>query len=73
MSNLVYLAIGSNLGNRVAHLHRAWHALSRQGQVTNSSFLYQSAPMYYSAQDSFLNGVLEYRTDLEAEQALDFF
>ena len=67
MSNKIYLGIGSNVGNRMANIHRAWRKLGEHGRVTNSSYLYSSAPMYYSEQSPFLNAVLEYRTDLEAE------
>lgn len=73
MSNRIYLGIGSNVGNRVANINQAWRRLSLHGSITNSSYLYQSAPMYYSEQPSFLNAVLEYRSDLEAQECMTLF
>ena len=54
----VYLALGSNLGDRVGHLSWAVAALAARLEVTAVSSLYQTAPMYVLDQPAFLNMVL---------------
>lgn len=57
-----YIALGSNLGDRVANIERACQELDRDGlTVTRTSALYETEPMYYADQDRFVNGVCEIR------------
>lgn len=52
------VAFGSNLGNRVAHIENAIVSMRAAGlQIFKLSQLYETKPMYYDKQDSFLNGV----------------
>ncbi|TWA70664.1 2-amino-4-hydroxy-6-hydroxymethyldihydropteridine diphosphokinase [Azospirillum brasilense] len=79
----VYLALGSNLGDRAANLATAQRRLSPQVQVTLASPVYETAPMYVTDQPSFLNMVLRAQTalgpwellrhikDIEAEMGRD--
>jgi dihydroneopterin aldolase / 2-amino-4-hydroxy-6-hydroxymethyldihydropteridine diphosphokinase / dihydropteroate synthase len=54
----VYIALGSNLGNRLETIERALSVFESHGiQVEDVSGLYESAPMYVEDQPQFLNAV----------------
>lgn len=57
----VYLSFGSNLGNKKHNIETALELLDRSGacKILDTSLLYDSKPMYYEAQDNFLNGVVK--------------
>ena len=58
-----YVALGSNVGDRVGNIEWACHELDCEGlTVTRTSALYETAPMYQTAQERFVNGVCEIRT-----------
>jgi 2-amino-4-hydroxy-6-hydroxymethyldihydropteridine diphosphokinase len=60
------LGLGSNLGRRAANLARARRSLERSGtEVVRVSSVYETEPVDYADQPSFLNQVLEVRTDLD--------
>jgi 2-amino-4-hydroxy-6-hydroxymethyldihydropteridine diphosphokinase len=54
-----YIALGSNLGDREDYLHTALRAIHgyRGLRLTGLSGIYQTAPVGYTDQDSFLNMV----------------
>ena len=55
-----YLALGSNLGNRVEMIESAVREMSERGlTVLRTSALYETKPMYLENQDPFINGVCE--------------
>jgi dihydroneopterin aldolase/2-amino-4-hydroxy-6-hydroxymethyldihydropteridine diphosphokinase/dihydropteroate synthase len=55
-----YLAIGTNLGDRVASINDALrHLDDRKIKITDTSFLYETSPMYVEDQPKFLNGALK--------------
>lgn len=54
----VYLALGSNLGDRAANLNAAIAALPPTVTVTRRSPVYETAPQYETDQPAFLNMVL---------------
>jgi 2-amino-4-hydroxy-6-hydroxymethyldihydropteridine diphosphokinase len=61
----VYLALGSNLGDREANLRNAIRKLHRGDlRVRRISSLYETAAVYYLEQPDFLNCVLEADTEL---------
>jgi 2-amino-4-hydroxy-6-hydroxymethyldihydropteridine diphosphokinase len=67
----VYLGLGSNLGNREQMLQRAVRALdSPRLRLLRLSPVYETAPMYLTAQGWFLNMVAEAETDLFPLQLL---
>ncbi len=68
-----YLAVGSNMGDRVHYISGAIRALSSHPQikVVKVSDLIQSKPYGVTDQEYFLNGVLEIDTLLEPEELLD--
>lgn len=55
-----YLALGSNLGNRVENIESAIRDMSERGlTVLRTSALYETKPMYLENQESFINGACE--------------
>jgi 2-amino-4-hydroxy-6-hydroxymethyldihydropteridine diphosphokinase len=68
--HIVYLALGSNLGNRAANLKEAISALPPQMEVKAKSKVYETPPWGYTEQDKFLNQVLMVKTYLQPEQLL---
>ena len=70
IAHLVYLSLGSNLGDRAANLRAAISGLSEIGTVTKVSSFYETEPMELREQPWFLNCALEIETDLTAENFL---
>src|SRR5262245_24500354 len=70
---IVYLALGSNLGDRQAYLLSAVDGLSRRGiQVIRTASLYSTEPQNIDAgQPWFLNTVVEVDTSLHPEKLLE--
>jgi 2-amino-4-hydroxy-6-hydroxymethyldihydropteridine diphosphokinase len=68
--HLVYLALGSNVGNRAANLKAAMAALPPQMEVKARSRVYETPPWGYANQEKFLNQVLQVQTYLKPEQLL---
>jgi 2-amino-4-hydroxy-6-hydroxymethyldihydropteridine diphosphokinase len=68
--HLVYLAFGSNVGNRAANLKAAMAALPPQMEVKARSRVYETPPWGYANQEKFLNQVLQVQTYLKPEQLL---
>jgi 2-amino-4-hydroxy-6-hydroxymethyldihydropteridine diphosphokinase len=71
MSHLVYLALGTNLGDRLANLHAAIHALPPAAQPLSASPVYETPPWGYLDQPAFLNQVIQADTDLPPLDLLD--
>src|ERR1700687_6478861 len=69
---LIYLSLGSNLGDRAANLERAITAMPGVGvRVLRRSSLYETEPVDFLAQPWFLNCVVEADTSLMPRQLLD--
>lgn len=66
----VYLALGSNLGDREENLKEAIASLSPQMVVKAKSHVYETPPWGYEDQPKFLNQVLKVQTYLEPEPLL---
>jgi 2-amino-4-hydroxy-6-hydroxymethyldihydropteridine diphosphokinase len=68
-----YLALGSNLGDRLANLQRAVDLLAaRPGlHLRRSSRVYETDPVGGPPQPDYLNAVMEVRTSLSARRLLD--
>lgn len=68
---LVYLSLGSNLGDREANLRSALRSLHRDDfRITRVSATYETAPMYITEQPEFLNIVAEAETSIFPMRAL---
>lgn len=70
--NTAYLSLGSNMGNRFDMLQDAVRMLrEREGiEVTRVSSVYETDPVGYTEQASFLNIVVEVLSGLPAEKIL---
>ena len=69
---IVYLGLGSNLGNREANLRAAVRGLWRRGRVETVSSLYETEPVGVSAQPLFYNAACRWETGLEPMPLLHF-
>ena len=59
-SHRVYIALGSNVGDRIGNLESACHRMHDRGiKVTRTSALYETKAMYLEDQQSFINGACE--------------
>ncbi len=63
---LVHLALGGNLGDRMANLEAAIVALGRDLAIRERSPVYETDPKYITDQPRFLNMALSAETDLDA-------
>ena len=66
----IFLALGSNLGDRAANLEAAIAALAPDVEVLERSPVYESDPKYVTDQPPFLNMALRGRTGLDAAALL---
>ena len=68
-----YLGLGSNIGDRLAHLRRAIGSLEATAgvQVTKLSSVFETEPVGVTDQEWFLNAAVEIRTNLSAEVLLE--
>jgi 2-amino-4-hydroxy-6-hydroxymethyldihydropteridine diphosphokinase len=72
MTHTLYLALGSNLGDREAHLRSVWEALPPVVQPVAASPIYETAPWGFADQQDFLNQVIETHTDLDPQDLLRY-
>jgi 2-amino-4-hydroxy-6-hydroxymethyldihydropteridine diphosphokinase len=70
MSHTVYLALGSNLGDRKANLQTAIESLSSVARLLDASPIYETPPWGYLNQPDFLNQVIQVETDLSPSDLL---
>ncbi|KAF8262322.1 Dihydropteroate synthase-like protein [Lactarius quietus] len=83
--HLAAIALGSNLGDRFANIEAALRLMERPGDVStlqesgtpssltimNTSFLYETAPMYVTDQPSFLNCACVIKTTMSPTTLLE--
>lgn len=70
MEHIVYISLGSNMGNRLANLKNAVSNLAPQMIVRKKSPVYETPPWGYTDQPAFLNQVVMAETYLEADALL---
>ena len=70
--HLVYLALGTNLGDRQHHLKDALQLLTDKVNVAEISRLYETAPAYVINQPAFLNMAVKGYTDLSPSALLAY-
>ena len=68
----VYLALGSNLGDRMNNVASAVESLSQKMIIKKVSSVYETEPVYYREQPLYLNAVLSAVTELEPSALLRF-
>ncbi|KAF2676415.1 folic acid synthesis protein-like protein [Lentithecium fluviatile CBS 122367] len=73
MEHRAFIALGSNLGDRVAMIEQACKEMDRSGKirVLRTSSLWETKAMYVLDQDKFVNGVCEVETSLSPIELLD--
>ena len=70
MQHIAYLALGSNMGNRLANLRSAVSNLTPQMNVKKKSHVYETPPWGFTEQAAFLNQVVKVETYLQPEALL---
>ncbi|OLS34524.1 2-amino-4-hydroxy-6-hydroxymethyldihydropteridine diphosphokinase [Alkalihalophilus pseudofirmus] len=73
MKHNVYIALGSNIGDRAAYLEEAIDRLDKEEdiKVVKRSSIYETEPVGYVDQQSFLNMVIQAKTNLSPEKLLE--
>tara|TARA_A100001037_G_scaffold138869_3_gene125798 strand:- start:22467 stop:22970 length:504 start_codon:yes stop_codon:yes gene_type:complete len=73
LKQLVYIGLGSNLGNRFTHLEDAISDISYglQSEILAVSSIYETSPVGVENQPDFLNCVCLIKTNLEPRQVLN--
>lgn len=70
MTHDIYLALGTNLGNRIHNFRAALSLLSPDFEWVAVSRVYETPPWGYTDQPAFLNMAVHARTRLEPESLL---
>jgi 2-amino-4-hydroxy-6-hydroxymethyldihydropteridine diphosphokinase len=71
MVHTIYLALGTNLGDRLANLRTAIAALGPQIRVVKESRVYETEPWGFTDQPAFLNMVVCAETELVPQELLE--
>jgi 2-amino-4-hydroxy-6-hydroxymethyldihydropteridine diphosphokinase len=70
VQEVVYLSLGSNVGDRSANLAAAIASLRSLGEVASVSSFYETEPVGFTAQPWFLNCAVKLMTDKTPKQLL---
>ncbi len=70
MEHVVYLGLGTNMGNRLANLKSAIGNLTPQMTVRHKSSVYETPPWGFTQQAQFLNQVIMAETYLQPQALL---
>jgi 2-amino-4-hydroxy-6-hydroxymethyldihydropteridine diphosphokinase len=68
--NLVYLSLGSNIGDRAGHLNMAIARVRALGEVVAVSSFYETEPVEFTAQAWFLNCSVALDTEKKPQHLL---
>ena len=70
---MIYIALGSNIGNKEQNITKAIALLKQQEEVkvTKVSSIYETKPVGYQNQPNFLNCTIEIQTNLSPEELLN--
>ncbi len=71
MHKLVYLSLGSNVGDRAANLNAAIERLRTLGEVVAVSSFYETEPVEFAGQPWFLNCAVKLNTEKMPKQLLN--
>jgi 2-amino-4-hydroxy-6-hydroxymethyldihydropteridine diphosphokinase len=69
---LIYLGLGSNIGDKEAHIIQACCLISEKCKIKKTSHLYLTEPVGDTEQEWFLNCVVEIETKLDPGHLLSF-
>jgi 2-amino-4-hydroxy-6-hydroxymethyldihydropteridine diphosphokinase len=67
---IVYLSLGSNVGDRAGHLEAAIAGLGSLGNVASVSSFYETEPLEFTAQPWFINCAIKLNTEKMPRQLL---
>ena len=70
--SIVFIAIGSNLGDRSKNIENAIRQIAKQCRLLAKSYVYETEPKYVENQPKFLNVVIKIETRLEPLDLLNF-
>jgi 2-amino-4-hydroxy-6-hydroxymethyldihydropteridine diphosphokinase len=70
LAHIIYLALGTNLGERLDNLRAALDSFAPQIRVLDESRIYETEPWGYADQPAFLNMVVRADTDLSPRDLL---
>ena len=70
MAHLVYLSLGSNIGDRETHLREAIQRLQSPGRVRSISSIYETEPVEFTDQAWFLNCAVALETSSTPTQLM---
>ena len=70
VNNLVFISLGTNLGNRAQNLEIALEKLLKFVNVIKKSKIYETKPIDYKNQPLFLNMVVKIETKLSARELI---
>ena len=69
--HIVYLGLGSNLGDRQGNISRAYAEIEKLiGAIVRQSALYESEPWGFESDNSFINSVICCETTLSPHEVL---
>lgn len=69
--NIVYIAFGSNIGDRYEAVEKALEMIEQRGmKIVKKSKIYQTEPYGYTDQPEFINGAVCVETLLNAREVL---
>ncbi len=69
-TNLAYLSLGSNIGDRAAHLREAVSQIETTGKITAISSFYETEPVEFTQQALFLNCAIGLETALVPQELM---
>jgi len=65
----IYIALGSNIGDRLANIRKAIELMKREGiEIIDESSIYETEPVGYKEQGWFLNSVVKGKTELSPKR-----
>lgn len=70
--SIVYIGMGSNMGDRLSHIRRAINAIASNYEITDVSSIYETEPIGYTLQPKFLNCAISLKTSLNPRALLNF-
>ncbi len=69
--HIVYLGLGTNLGNKEENIHAAVENINRKiGKIISLSSFYETEPWGFSSENMFLNAAICVQTDLSPTEVL---
>jgi 2-amino-4-hydroxy-6-hydroxymethyldihydropteridine diphosphokinase len=71
LETVVYLSLGSNVGDRVANITQAVEQLRTLGKVKTVSGLFETEPVDVTDQPWFINCAVELITDLSSQRLIE--